>query len=206
MSVQEISLPASGDKLATTAIALRRLGIIGMICAPGLYFGSFFYSQNFDQPNPNQIYASLLGALYLCGALASAIAMRQMRVTGNGLGAKILFGVQIVGLFLAMMFDVIEYAAPSLKQTWLFFVTDMAYPFSHVLMIVVGIAIVRAGVWSGWRRVPAFLIGFALPLFFAASAVFSRENTGWIFIGSVTLGFFALGLAVFNANQKEIKQ
>jgi hypothetical protein len=80
----------------------------------------------------------------------------------------------------------------------------MAYPFSHVLMIAVGIAIVRAGVWRGWRRIPAFLIGFALPLFFAASAVFGRENTGWIFIGSVTLGFFALGLAVFNANQKEI--
>ncbi|HEX9929142.1 MAG TPA: hypothetical protein VGB02_11455 [Pyrinomonadaceae bacterium] len=205
MSVQETSLPASSNKLATTATH-RRLGIIGMICAPGLYFASSFYSQNFDQPNPNQIYASFLGVLYLCGALASATAMRQLRATGNGLGAKVLFGVQIVGLFLAMMFDVIEYAAPILKQTWLFFVTDMAYPFSHVLMIVVGIAIVRAGVWSGWRRVPAFLIGFALPLFFAASALFGRENTGWIFIGSVTLGFFALGLAVFNANQKEIKQ
>jgi hypothetical protein len=205
MSVQEISLPASSNKLATTAIAHRRFGIIGMICAPGLYFASFFYSQHFDQPNPNQIYASFLGALYLCGALASATAMRQMRVTGNGLGAKVLFGVQIVGLFLAMMFDVIEYGAPSLKQNWLFFVTDMAYPFSHVLMIVVGIEIIRAGVWSGWRRVPAFLIGFALPLFFAASAAFGRENTGWMFIGLVTFGFFTLGLSVFNAKQKEIK-
>ena len=204
MSVQEISLPASSNKSATTATALRRLGIIGMICAPDLYFASSFYSQNVDQPNPNQIFASFLGVLYLCGALASAIAMRQMRLTGNGLGAKILFGVQIAGLLLAMMFDVIEYAAPSLKQTWFFFVTDMAYPFSHVLMIIVGIAIVRAGVWRGRRRVPAFLIGFALPLFFAASGVFGRENTGWIFIGSVTLGFFALGLSVFNANQKEI--
>lgn len=205
MPVQESSLPASSNKLATTAMH-RRLGIIGMICAPGLYFASFFYSQNFDQPNPNQIYVSSLGVLYLCGALASAAAMRQMRVTGNGLGAKVLFGVQIVGLFLAMMFDVIEYAAPSLKQTWFFFVTDMAYPFSHVLMIVVGIAIIRAGVWRGWRRIPALLIGFALPLFFAASAVFGGENTGWIFIVSVTLGFFTLGLAVFNANQKELKQ
>lgn len=203
MSAQEISLPASSNKLATTATH-RLLGIIGMICAPGLYFASYFYSQNPDQPNPNQIYASFLGVLYLCGALASVTAMRQMRVTGNGIGAKVLFGVQIAGLFLAMLFDVIEYAAPSLKQNWLFFVTDMAYPFSHVLMIVVGIAIVRAGRWSSWRRLPAFLIGFALPLFFAASALFGRENTGWIFIGSVTLGFFALGLAVFNATQKEI--
>jgi hypothetical protein len=202
MSVQEISLPAGSNKLTTTTVTHRWLGIIGMICAPSLYFASSFHSQNFDQPNPNQIYASFLGVLYLCGALASVTAMRQMRVTGNGLGSKVLFGVQIVGLFLAVMFDVIEYAAPSLKQTWLFFVTDMAYPFSHVLMIVVGIAIVRAGVWNGWRRVPAFLIGFALPLFFAASAAFGRENTGWIFIGLVTLGFFTLGLSVFNGKPK----
>jgi hypothetical protein len=72
----------------------------------------------------------------------------------------------------------------------------MAYPFSHVLMIIVGIAVWRAGIWRGWRIVPAFLCGLALPLFFAGSALVGRENSGWIFIGGVTLGFFLLGYAV----------
>jgi hypothetical protein len=95
-----------------------------------------------------------------------------------------------------MGFDVLEYVAPQLRGSAIFFITDVAYPFSHVLMIIVGIAAWKTGVWRGWRLVPTFLCGLALPLFFAASAVFGRENSGWIFIGGVTLGFFLLGLAV----------
>jgi hypothetical protein len=63
-------------------------------------------------------------------------------------------------------------------------------------MIIIGIAVWKTGVWRGWRVVPPFLCGFALPLFFAASALFGRTNSGWIFISSVTLGFFLLGYAV----------
>lgn len=204
MSVQEIGLATDSDELSQTG-AQRLFGTIGMICAPCLLFAWSFSSQNSGEPNPNQIFASLCGVLYLCGAAASALAMRKMRVTGNRIGAKILFTVQIAGLFLAMMCDALEYAAPQLKQTALFFVTDMAYPLSHVLMIAVGVAIVRARAWRGWRRIPAFLIGFALPLFFAASA-FGWEKAGWIFIGSVTLGFFLLGFAVFSTRQNEINK
>ena len=198
MSVNEINLPITHEN---SAVNHRLLGTIGMICAPGLYFASFFYSQNYDEPNPQQVYASLSGVIYLCGAAASATAMRRLRVTGNGIGAAFLFAVQIAGLALAMMYDILEYAAPHLKQSWLFSVTDMAYPFSHLLMIIVGAAIVRAGVWRGWRRIPAFLCGLALPLFFASSALFGRENVGFVFIASVTPGFFLLGCAVRAAEE-----
>lgn len=172
------------------------LGIIGMICAPALYTGWFFHSDNFDQPKANQLFSSLFGVLYLNGALASAIAMRRLRVTGKGTGGAILFVIQTIGLFLAMGFDILEYAAPHMRESTIFFITDMAYPFSHVLMIVVGIAVWKTGKWRGWRTIPPFLCGFALPLFFASSALFGRENSGWIFIGGVTLGFFLLGYTV----------
>jgi hypothetical protein len=198
MSVQEISLPAASGN---SFINNRVLGTIGMIFAPALYFASVFYSHNYDAPNPNQLYASLLGVLYLSGAIASAIGMRKLRVHGKGKGGAILFAVQIIGLFLAMMFDVFEFAAPHLRESAIFFIADMAYPFSHVLMIVVGIAVWKTGIWHGWRRISPFLIGFALPLFFAASAVFGRENSGWVFIGGVTSGFFLLGLAVRNSSK-----
>ncbi len=173
----------------------RILGMIGMICAPALYVGSLFHTGNYDEPNPNQIFSSMFGVIYLCGAMASAIAMRRQRVTRNGIGAAILFAVQIIGLFMAMWFNVLEYAAPNLRQSTIFFITDMAYPFSHVLMIIVGIAVWKSGVWRGWRVVPPFLCGFALPLFFASSALIGRENSGWVFVGGVTLGFFLLGYA-----------
>ena len=72
----------------------------------------------------------------------------------------------------------------------------MAYPFSHVMFLVLGIAVVKAGVWRGWRRVPAFLVGLALPLFFSLLALFGRENANVIFPVLVTAGFFLLGYAV----------
>jgi len=91
---------------------------------------------------------------------------------------------------------VLFFGSPQFKQSALYFAFDMFYPFSHVLMVVVGIAVIRAGIWRGWKKIPAFLVGFALPLFFASSALFGGENVRLTFIVSVTLGFFLLGLAV----------
>ena len=194
MSVQEMVLQNSGE---SSFLTNRTLGAVGMICSPMLALGWMFAAPQFDQPSPNPFITSLGGFLYLLGAMASATGMRRARVTGSGRGAQILYGVQMVGLFLAMWFDILEYAAPQLRGTsWLFFITDMAYPFSHVLMLVVGAAILRAKVWRGWRRVPALLVGLALPSFFALSAVVGRENGSFIFPLLVTLGFFTLGLAV----------
>jgi tryptophan-rich sensory protein len=192
MSVNELNLSFNQTHSINT---IRIIGIIGMILAPALYIGWFFHGTP-DGPKVNQLFASIFGVLYLSGAMASAIAMRQMRVTGNGIGAVILFTVQITGLFLAMGFDVLEYVAPQLRGNTIFFITDLAYPFSHVLMTIVGIAAWKTGIWRGWQLIPMFLCGLALPLFFAASAVFGHESSGWIFIGGVTLGFFMLGLAV----------
>ena len=193
MSVNELNLTV--NRAGSTNI-YRLFGTIGMMFAPGLYLASFFHAGNFDEPNPQQIFASVFGVIYLCGAMASATAMRGLRVTGNGAGAAILFAVQIAGLFTAMWCDILEYAAPHLKESTVFFITDMAYPFSHALMIIVGVAVVRAGVWRGWRKIPAFLVGLALPLFFGASAFFGRVNGSFIFPLFVTVGFFLLGYAV----------
>jgi hypothetical protein len=194
MSAREISLPIQEN----STFDYRQLGLVGMICSPALFLASFFVMRDAGGAahGAQQIYASLGGLLYLTGALASATAMSKMRVTGSGRGASILYGVQVVGLILAMMFDVLEYAAPQLRGTTAFFITDLAYPLSHVLMLVVGAAVLKAGVWRGWRRVPVFLVGFALPCFIVSSLLFGRDHGGFIFPLLVTLGFFTLGLAV----------
>lgn len=200
MSVQEIVLPNNDRFFASN----RVLGAIGMILSPMLFLASFFFAPQFDQPSPHPFLAGLGGVLYLLGAMASATGMRNFRVTGNGKGANILYFVQMTGLLLAMCFDVLENSAPQLRETTVFFITDMAYPFSHILMIIIGVAVIRAGVWRGWRRIPAFLVGLALPSFIGLSVVFGRENASFIFPLMVTTGFFLLGLAVFTtkANQE----
>ena len=194
MSVQEMVLENSGKGVLPTN---RVLGTLGMILSPMMFPALFFYSPQPDQPNPFQFWASLGGVLYIIGALAGATAVRSLRVTGTGRGAAVLYIVQMVGLFLAMGCDALEYAAPQLRETWLFSVTDLAYPFSHLLMIIVAVAIVRARIWRGWRRIPAFLVGFALPTFIGLSIAFGREKAMFIFPLMTTAGFFTLGLAVF---------
>lgn len=193
MSVQEVVLPDNDKFPALT----RVLGAIGMILSPMLFLASFFFAPQLDQPAPHPFLAGLGGVLYLSGAMATATAMRSLRATGNGKGASVLYFVQMTGLFLAMCFDVLENAAPHLRETTVFFITDMAYPFSHILMIIVGVAIIRARVWRGCRLMPAFLVGLALPSFIVLSFIFGRENGGFIFPLMVTTGFFLLGLAVF---------
>jgi hypothetical protein len=182
----------------------RILGAVGMVLSPMLVLSWMFHAPQFDQPSPNPLITSLGGILYLLGAMASATAMRNLRVTGSGIGGAILYFVQMTGLFLAIWFDVLEYAAPHLRGTWVFFVTDLAYPFSHVLMIVGGVAVIRTGLWRGWRRVPAFLVGLALPSFILLSVLFGRANGSFIFPLLVTTGFFTLGLAVLTARTREV--
>jgi hypothetical protein len=199
MAVQEMVFKNSGSD---ALISIRTLGLIGMFLSPMLFFASLFYAE-MDKPSPHPLLTSLGGVLYLAGAIASAVAMRRMRVTGSGTGARILFIVQLTGLLLAMCSDAFEYAAPHLRGTWTFFITDLAYPFSHVLMIVVGVAVARAKIWRGWRLMPAFLVGLALPSFIALSIALGREKAGFIFPLMVTLGFFTLGLAVFRTRKAE---
>lgn len=198
MSVQEMSLPTAQNSL----IPDRFLGIVGMVFSPMLFFASFFFSPQYDAPNTNPILAGLGGVLYLLGAMASATAMRNLRVTGSGKGAKILYVVQMTGLFLAMCFDVLDNAAPNLRGTLIHTITDIAYPFSHLLMIIVGIAVIRAKVWRGWKRIPALLIGLGLPVFIISSAIFGREAVSFTFPLFTTAGFFLLGLAVFRSIEK----
>lgn len=200
MSVNEVNLPLAPE---AALLSTPTLGALGMICAPALYLASLFYLPDGQQSNPNQIYASFLGIIYLCGALASATAVRRLRLTGKGAGGAILYGVQVVGLLLAMTFDVLEYAAPQLRETAIFFITDMAYPFSHIMFLIAGIAIVRAHIWHGWRLIPAFLIGSALPSFIALSGLFGRENSGFVFPVFATCGFFLLGYAARTTKQNK---
>jgi len=203
MSVQEIVLPDVLPDNDSFLASNRLLGAIGMILSPMLFLASFFFAPQFEQPSPYPFLAGLGGVLYLLGAMASATGMRSLRVTGKGKGARVLYFVQMTGLLLAMCFDVLENSAPQLRETTVFFITDMAYPFSHILMIIVGIAVIRAKVWRGWHRIPAFLVGFALPSFIGLSVAFGRENANFIFPLMVTTGFFLLGLAVFTTKTNQ---
>lgn len=186
---------------ANDAKAIRVLGVLGIIGAPLLTAGWLFLYGGPNASVLNQFLMNFVGVVYLAGIGANVIGMRRLRVTGRGRGATILFGVQMIGLVLAMGFNALEFVAPQLRGTTVFFICDMAYPFSHTVFIVVGFAVLKAGVWRGWRVAGPFIAGLALPSFFLGMAVLGRDSSGVFFMAGTTIGFLLTGLAIITSRR-----
>lgn len=139
--------------------------------------------------------ASMLGMLYLIGWGASAVAMRRLRVTGAGAAGRAVFIVQLIGLSLALVFNALEIMRAN-QETLLFRVTDLAWPASHVFMLVVGALVLATRVWRGWRSWTPILCGLALPVFFAARPLLGGEVGGLTFGLLTAVSFTLLGYAV----------
>ncbi len=166
------------------------LGTIGVVCAPMLFLSGFLYTLG---DGAAALIASVLGMLYLVGWAASAAGMRQLKVAGRLSGA--VFAVQLVGLSLAFIFNVLEVAHAN-PDTLLFRVTDLAWPVSHLFMLVVGALVLGARVWRGWRSWTPILCGLTLPVFFGARPVLGGEVGGLIFGVLTAVTFALLGYAV----------
>jgi hypothetical protein len=200
MATDQMSLPV---RRRETSVSHRLLGTIGMLVAPMLFLEGMLYSFGYADGTKGR-FVPVLGILYLVGWAASATAMRQVRVTGDNAFGKTIYLIQMAGLSLAMLFNVQEIIYSSSDENSLFFrVTDAAWPLSHLFMLVVGVAVLAAKVWRGWRTVTPFLCGLALPAFFAVGPVIGREPGGMIFGILTTCAFMLLGYAVRTSQEAE---
>jgi hypothetical protein len=158
-----------------------------------LFLSGMFYSTG---SGAAAYVASALGMLYLIGWIASAVAMRRLRVTGAGAFGRVVFIVQLAGLSLALVFNALEMARAN-PDTLFFRVADIAWPASHIFMLVVGALVLAARVWRGWRSWTPVLCGLALPVFFfAARPLLGGEVAGFLFGLLTMVTFLLLGYAV----------
>jgi hypothetical protein len=196
MATNEAALRLSREKIS---ISNRFLGAAAMIGAPMLLAETFIRLYLSDMNGTYARYYAVLELLYILGWICAAIGMRRSLVTGDGRSAKILFIVQITGLILAGLFNIQDMLQINAKQTGLFYnITDIAYPFSHLLMLVVGGFVVKCGAWRNGRAAAApFLVGLALPTFFAAFAVVGFERALFIFPVMTSVGFLIIGHLIF---------
>lgn len=192
MVTERIEMNAAQD----TSISPGLLGTIGMVCAPMLFLAGFLYTLG---DGAAASLASVLGLLYLIGWAASAAGMRQLRVAGRLSGA--VFAVQLVGLFLAFVFNVLEMTGAR-PDTLLSRVTDMAWPVSHLFMLVVGALVLIGRVWEGWRKWTPLWCGLALPVFFAARPLLGGEVAGFTFGVLTMVAFALLGYAVRTSERR----
>lgn len=199
MAVNEMNLPVVRERVLRFD---RLLGLAAIICAPTLLLQFFFGGETGDSnsANSNPLIA-LLGVLYIGGWICGAIGLFQNKVYGATKSAKIVFIAQMVFLALALMFSIQETLGVSYENggSLFFGICDAGYPLSHLFMIVVGIFVLRAKVWTNWTRFAPFLVGAALPLTLALMPFLGMGVGVFSFAGLTTLGLGAIGYSVFFA-------
>jgi len=203
MAVEEINFPLArrGPLLGT-----RLLGALGIVGAQMWVLDAVYRHVYGLGGGPNDRVSGALNLLYIIGWACSAVALRRLRVTGRGLTASVAYAVQCMGLTLAGLISLQEVLdLKALAAHPLYPVVDAVWPLSHLFMLVVGALVWRAGVWRGWRRLPCFVCGLALPAFFAAVPALG-EDARFVFIIFVTTGFTLLGNAVRTAPIKEVSR
>lgn len=193
MAVGESYLTLAGRGPLLKTKLLGALGVVGaqMFALDALYRHAYGLGGG-----PNDRVSSVLNLLYVIGWASSAVALRRMRVTGRGVAAAAAYVVQCMGLTLAGLISLNE--ALDLKvgaASPFYIVVDASWPLSHLFMLFVGVLVWRAGVWRGWRRLPCFVCGLALPAYFAATPLLGEEAR-FAFVLFVTAGFTLLGKAV----------
>jgi hypothetical protein len=172
------------------------LGLVGMLGAPAML------SLTWSQPAKTDLVANLLMLAYLGAWACSAVGVRRLRATGRGRGAGVLFAIQLCALALAACQLVQDQSGRRPLGDGFYLASDIAWPFSHVFMLVIFAAVWRARVWTGWRRWTPLACGLVLPLMFAAAAA-GVPNPRVVFGVGTAMSFFALGLAVRTAPPRE---
>lgn len=193
MATEEMSVEM---KRARARSLTHLLGTVGMICGPALLIEGIYRKLAGMADSQDDKVVALLSVVYIGGWMASVVGMRRLRVTGRSRWSAAIFFVQLFGLSMAGLWALALLVGLDAQQgSIIFSVTDPFWPLSHLFMLVVGCFVLKARVWRGWRRLPAFLCGMALVLFFLTKPLGLNEGV-FRFLLMTAVGFTSLGYAV----------
>ncbi|UFH56837.1 hypothetical protein [Spirosoma sp. KNUC1025] len=111
--------------------------------------------------------------------------------------------VSLVSLVLADIWNVYEIILPN-HNTWLYYFLDSFWPISNVVMLGVGIAVVRAGRLTGWKRYVPLLCGLWLPL--TILLTFTLPAVGFALSNGYTLIAWTLLAIVVRTSHKPVNE
>lgn len=139
----------------------KSLAIAALLGAPFMCIGVYVeaYASSFGQG----WWTGVWGLIYITGWLAGMEAMRRLRVTGNDRFGNWVIPVVMTTLIIADISNVWQLVAPTYKP-FLFWALDICWPLSHVLMLAVGVATVRAKKLNRFERWLPIAMGLWFPL------------------------------------------
>lgn len=176
---------------------LRLLGTLGLLGSSMLFVESLY--TGFEQHGTDQV-VGIIEVIYMTGWMSSIIGLGITQATGRNKGGKAVLIVQFIALMIAAIWSAIHIVVlnPNTEHP-LYLIGDLAWPFSHVFMLIVGIAALRAKNWTGWAKFTPLLCGLALPVAIVAGMVAGETALGLIFPIWTTVAFALLGYAVFTS-------
>jgi hypothetical protein len=145
-------------------------------------------------PDPDWAYLGR-GVIHL-GELATLVALGLSGAAGTGLLGRLGIGVGVLGALLFAVAEVITLGAPGTSETLFAIAPNLA----GLGLILAGIAVLRTGLWTGWRRWVTLALGvyvFAVliplviatggPPAYAAIAVLLVWQVLWVLIAVAVL-------------------
>ncbi|WP_460970516.1 hypothetical protein [Spirosoma migulaei] len=177
------------------------LGLLGLIGAPTLGVG--MYLESIHHPLASSWFVKTWGLLYISGWLSSMEGLRRLEATGSDRFGKTIIRVVLVTLCLANVYNVWEMIDPK-STSILYFIVDMNWPLSNLLMVAVGIAVLRARRLYGWQRWIPLFMGFWLPLAFSLSKLVGLTSSVMLISGAYSaLAWSLLAITVLTTRVTE---
>lgn len=144
-------------------IDLRLLGLVTLVGAPAMFVEA---ARHGFQKVPNEdtdLVGALLYGLFSVGWLCAMLGLRRLRAAGRGKAGLALMNVVVVTVTLAVLQSLMD--ALKVPTTHpLYVVTDLAWPLSMLLTLVVGVAAIFARTLPGWQRFAPFFVGVSVPV------------------------------------------
>lgn len=170
----------------------RILGTLGMLGSPFLLLS--FAPVGFQQNEINRL-SDFFGLVFVLGWFSIILGLWTLRAAGTRLPSKILLGLELASVTLAGVYQVYEFVAPR-ADTVVYGIASAAWPLGMMLMIVIGIAVLRAHIFRGWARFVPLACGLWFPLLVVS--IKAAGATPALIIGGiyVMVGWLLLGYVI----------
>lgn len=126
------------------------------------------------------------------------VGLYRLRAAGRGIFGRVVAALPFVTLPLAMMQSVFDLTSFNTANP-LYRVSDLAWPLSMLLTLIVGVSVLFADQLKGWRRFAPLFCGLGLPTAIILGMIFSEAGMLLSFPLHTALGWTLLGFSVYSA-------
>lgn len=152
------------------------------------------------QPPPDDVmHATEIagGGLFQIGLIAMLLTMRATNATGTGRGGRFVVNAGLLFVVLGTLWTVLVVIDMSLADNPAILALDVFWPLSMAWLIVVGVAVIRAGRWPSPARYLPLAASFVIPAHLVAEIAGLTEWQSWVLpVAYVAVSYPLVALAV----------